>query len=348
MGYLLQEIADLVEGDLTGDPDISVNGISPFDNAGPDDITFVTSPKYLKRIDETRAAAIIVSMATKEAEKALIRVANPYLAFAKVSTLFNARPRHVTGISGAACVGADFQYGEDISIDPGVVIENNVTAGDRVTLMAGVVLGDNVTIGDDTLIYPNVTILERCRIGCRVIIHAGTVIGSDGFGFAPDGDRYFKIPQTGIVRIDDDVEIGAANTIDRATFGVTWIKRGVKTDNLVQIAHNVVVGEDTIMVAYAGIAGSTTIGSHVTLAGQVGVGGHITIGDNVTVGGKAGVAKSVPAGQVVSGYPAMRHSLWLRSSMIIPRLPEMEKKIKMLEKRIAGLEKERERDGGDI
>jgi UDP-3-O-[3-hydroxymyristoyl] glucosamine N-acyltransferase len=348
MGYLLQEIADLVEGDLTGDPDISVNGISPFDNAGPDDITFVTSPKYLKRIDETRAAAIIVSMATKEAEKALIRVANPYLAFAKVSTLFNARPRHVTGISGAACVGADFQYGEDISIDPGVVIENNVTAGDRVTLMAGVVLGDNVTIGDDTLIYPNVTILERCRIGCRVIIHAGTVIGSDGFGFAPDGDRYFKIPQTGIVRIDDDVEIGAANTIDRATFGVTWIKRGVKTDNLVQIAHNVVVGEDTIMVAYAGIAGSTTVGSHVTLAGQVGVGGHITIGDNVTVGGKAGVAKSVPPGQVVSGYPAMRHSLWLRSSMIIPRLPEMEKKIKMLEKRIAGLEKERERDGGDI
>ncbi|MFH1674708.1 MAG: UDP-3-O-(3-hydroxymyristoyl)glucosamine N-acyltransferase [Pseudomonadota bacterium] len=348
MEYSLREIADLVKGELIGDPDIIIKGILGFDDAGPDEITFVVSPKYIKRINETRAAAIIAPPEVKDTEKGLICVANPSLAFAKVSTLFHTVHRPVLGICAGAFAGDDFKYGQDISVSPGVVIGNGVTLGDRVTLMAGVVLGDSVVLGDDALIYPNVTILERCQIGNRVIIHAGSVIGSDGFGFAPDGDRYYKIPQVGIVRIDDDVEIGAGNTIDRATLGTTWIKRGVKTDNLVQIAHNVVVGEDTVIVAQVGISGSVTIGSHVILAGQVGVAGHITIGDNVTVGAQSGIAKSIPPGQTMSGTPVMPHNKWLRSSIITPKLPEMEKKIKELEKRIVSLEKERGRDGTGI
>ncbi len=348
MEYSLREIADLVEGELIGDPDIIIKGILGFEDAGPEEITFVGSPKYIKRINETRAAAIIAPPEIREAEKGLICAANPYLAFARVSTLFHAVPRPVPGISDRAFVGDDFKHGKDISVSPGVVIGNGVAVGDRVALMAGVVLGDSVVIGNDALIYPNVTILERCRIGNRVIIHAGSVVGSDGFGFVPDGDRYFKIPQVGIVRIDDDVEIGAGNTIDRATFGATWIKRGVKTDNLVHIAHNVAVGEDTVIVAQVGMAGSATLGSHVTIAAQSGVAGHITIGDNVTVGARSGVVKSVPAGHVVSGYPDMPHNTWLRSSVMIPKLPEMGKKIKELEKRIISLEKERGRDGTGI
>jgi UDP-3-O-[3-hydroxymyristoyl] glucosamine N-acyltransferase len=348
MKYSLREIAALIKGECIGDPDLMIKGIRGFDDAGPDEITFVSSPTYIKRIHETRAAAIIVPPEVRESEKGLICVSNPYLAFAKVATLFSTVPRTVLGISDHAVIGHGFQHGKDISVSPGVVIGNGVVVGDRVSLMAGVVLGDQVIIGDDALIYPHVTILERCQIRNRVIIHTGTVIGSDGFGLAPDGNRYFKIPQVGIVRIDDDVEIGAVNTIDRATFGVTWIKRGVKTDNLVQIAHNVVVGEDTVIVAQVGISGSVTIGSHVTLAGQVGVAGHITIGDNVTVGAQAGVAKAIPAGETMSGTPAMPHNTWLRSSVIIPKLPEMARKIKELEKRIVRLEKERGGDGKSI
>lgn len=348
MEYSLRVIAEHIEGELIGNPDIIIKGILGFDDAGPDEITFIASPKYIKRIDETKAAAIIVPPQVRDAERALIRVSNPYLAFAKVSTLFHTIPRPAIGISEGAFVGDDFKHGEEISISPGVVIGNGVAVGDRVTLMAGVILGDNVVIGDDALIYPNVTILERCRIGNRVIIHAGSVIGSDGFGFASDGKRYFKIPQVGIVRIDDDVEIGAGNTIDRATFGTTWIKQGVKTDNLVHIAHNVVVGEDTIIVAQAGIAGSVTIGSHVIIAGQTAVTDHITIGDNVTVGPRSGVTKSIPAGETVSGMPIMPHKAWLKSSIMISKLPEMEKTIRELKKRIVSLEKERGRDGTGI
>ena len=175
-------------------------------------------------------------------------------------------------------------------------------------------------------------------IGNRVIIHAGSVIGSDGYGFAPDGDKYYKIPQKGIVQIDDDVEIGACNTIDRATLGKTWIRQGVKTDNLVQIAHNVTVGENTLLVAQVGISGSTIIGKHAILAGQAGIAGHITIGDNVTVGPTAGVAKSVPDNQIVSGAPAMPHRLWLRVQKIIPMLPELSKKLSEIEKKLNEIE----------
>ena len=219
------------------------------------------------------------------------------------------------------------------------MIGDNVVLGDRVSIYPCSYIGDSVVIGDDVKIYSNVSVLERCTIGNRVIIHSGTVIGSDGFGFSSDGKKYYKIQHTGIVRIDDDVEIGACNTIDRATFGKTWICRGVKTDNLVHVAHNVKVGEDTLLIAQAGIGGSSSIGSHSIIAGQAAIADHITIGDNVTVAGKAGVAKSVQDGEILSGVPAIPHKLWLKVQNIIPKLPDLRKKLIEIEKRLERMEK---------
>ena len=219
-------------------------------------------------------------------------------------------------------------------IAPSVVIEDNVRIGDRVTIRPHVYIGEGVILGDDVDIFPNVSILSGCEIGNRVLIHSGTVIGSDGFGFVPDGQRHVKIPQKGIVQIDDDVEIGANNTIDRATFGKTWIKQGVKTDNLVHIAHNVVVGENTLIVAQVGIAGSSTIGKNVILAGQAGISGHLSIGDHAMVGPQAGLVRSVPAGEIVSGSPQMPHKTWLRVHQITAASSRTEKEDNDFEKRL--------------
>ncbi|MGD9022243.1 MAG: UDP-3-O-(3-hydroxymyristoyl)glucosamine N-acyltransferase [Deltaproteobacteria bacterium] len=335
----VRKIAELVKGQVVGDGDFVIRGVAPFDNASPHDITFAASASFKKRLDETKAAAVIVPRDVSESKKILVRVQNPTLAMARVSGLFHPVYRPVVGISQDASVGKHFSCGADVSICPGVFVGDDVIFGDRVTVHAGVVIGNHVRVGSDVILYPNVCILERCEIGNRVIIHAGTVIGSDGFGFALDGGHYHKIPQTGIVCIEDDVEIGACNTIDRATFGRTWIRRGVKTDNLVHIAHNVVVGEDTVLVAQVGVSGSVTIGNHAILAGQAGVSQHVTIGNGVTIGPQAGVAKSVPDGQVVSGSPEMPHRLWLKVCNIIPQLPEMKKKVRELERRIERLEK---------
>lgn len=339
MELTVREIAEMVGGEVVGDGDVIIRGAAPFDHAGSDEITFAVSPTYKKRLNETKAAAVIVPHDISESEKILVRVQNPSLALAKVSAFFHQSERPVIGISQEAHVGKNFKCGDEVSVYPGVFIGDDVTLGDRVTVHAGVVIDRGVVVGDDVVVYPNVSILERCEIGSRVIIHAGSVIGSEGFGFASDERGYHKIPQTGIVRIDDDVEIGACNTIDRATFGRTWIKRGVKTDNLVHVAHNVVVGEDTVLVAQVGISGSVRIGNRSILAGQVGISQHVTIGDRVTIGPQSGIVKSVPDDQIVSGSPEMPHRLWLRVSNLIPKLPEMRKKISELEKRIERLEK---------
>ena len=220
----------------------------------------------------------------------------------------------------------------------GVVIGDHVTLGDRVTLHPNTVIGDRVTIGEDSTIYPNAAILERCEVGRRVIVHSGSVIGSDGLGFVFNEGRHQKIPQIGIVQIDDDVEIGANNTIDRATIGKTWIKTGVKTDNLVHIAHNVVIGEHSVIVGQVGIAGSTTIGRYAVFAGQAGIGGHLTIGDQVTIGPQAAVAQSVPDNQVVSGTTlSMPHGTWLRLQKVLPNLPALAKKLARLEETVLTL-----------
>jgi len=338
MEVSLAKLAKLVGGKVVGDLKKKIRGVAPFDDAAGDDITLAGKVSYLKRINTTDAGAVIVPIDFQGSSKSIVRVENPQLAFAKILNLFHPPSKREVGINTNACIGSRFVCGKDVSIASFVVIRDNVTMGDRVTLHPGVVVGDDVVIGNDVEIHPNVTILERCRIGNRVKINAGTVIGSDGFGFAPDGEKYYKIPQTGIVQIDDDVEIGACNTIDRATFGKTWVKSGAKTDNLVMIAHNVTVGENTMLVSQVGISGSTTIGRHAVLAGQAGVSGHLTIGDNVIIGPQAGIAKSVPDGEVVSGSPEMPHRLWLRVHSIIPRLPELKKKLLEVEKRLRKME----------
>jgi len=343
MKITISKIATLVQGNIIGDADKLISGAAPFELAGENEITVAGSAKYLKKIGDCQAAAVIVPPNTEPGANNLIEVDNPMVAFAKILQYFHPLILPQTGIHPGAEIGEEFICGQGVTVGPKAVIGCRVTVGDRVWLHPGVVLGDNVAVGDDVIIYPNVTILERCIIGNRVIIHAGTVIGSDGFGFAPDGNCYHKIPHTGIVQIDDDVEIGANNTIDRATFGKTHIGRGVKTDNLVQIAHNVSVGENTVLIAQVGISGSVTIGKNAILAGQAGVAGHLTIGDGATVGPQTGVGKPVPEGQIVSsGIPEMPHRIWLRVQRLIPKLPEFSKRLSGLEKRFKRFEEKME------
>jgi len=339
MEITLADIADMIEGELKGDPGKIISGAAPIEVASLDDITFAGDAKFLKKAKNINAGAVIVPKNFESESGNTIRVENPQLAFATLLTIFYPPSKKKYDLNSNIYIGKQFSSGTDTTIGSFAVIQDNVTLGERVIIHPNVVIADDVVIGDDVTIYPNVTVLERCRIGSRVIIHAGTVIGSDGFGFAPDGKKYYKILQRGFVQIDDDVEIGAGNTIDRATFGKTWIQKGVKTDNLVHIAHNVTVGENTVIVAQAGIAGSVKIGKHVVLAGQSAVAGHLEIGDDVIVGGRGGVSKSIPSGQIVSGAPEMPHRLWLKVQRIIPRLPELKKKIEDLEKRLKQVEK---------
>lgn len=337
--YSLEHIARIAGGHLIGDPEKCISGVAPFDAAGPDQITFAGGSNYLKRIDKINAGAIIVPKAfDTRPDVDLITTENPQLAFTKVVALFHPAARPIPQVDQRAVIGSDVRLAKSVFIGPFASIGDRSAIGEQTLIHHGAFIGNDVVIGDDVVIHPNVTVMDGCRIGSRVTIHSGTVIGSDGYGFVQDGGRHHKIPQIGIVQIDDDVEIGACNTIDRATFGRTWIQRGVKTDNLIHIAHNVVVGEDSLIVAQVGIAGSTQIGHHAILAGQAGISGHLTIGNNVTVGPMTGVGRNIDDGQVVSsGAPSMPHRTWLRVQRVIPTLPEMKKKIADLEKTIADL-----------
>jgi UDP-3-O-[3-hydroxymyristoyl] glucosamine N-acyltransferase len=339
MKLSMAKIADLVQGQIGGNPDLTIKGVAPFELAGEHDITVAGNAKYLKKIDICKAAALIVPKDANLSGRNFVQVDNPMVAFAKVLQLFYPPVAPPDGIHPQAVIGREFKYGQNLSIGPQVAVGNHVTVGARVWLHPGVVIGDQVTIGNDVIIHPNATVLERSIIGSRVVIHSGTVIGSDGFGYAPDGSTYHKIPHTGIVQIDDDVEIGANNTIDRGTFGKTHIARGVKTDNLVHIAHNVSVGENTVLVAQVGISGSVKIGKNAIIAGQAGIAGHLTIGDHATVGPQTGVGKPVAAGQIVSaGIPEMPHRLWLRVVRTIPKLPDISKRLLRLEKKFKVIE----------
>ncbi len=349
-GVTLEELARLVGGEVRGICEELLVGIAGIREARKGQITFLVDPKYGKDLETIQASAVIVGSPFPQTSKPLLVTSNPYLAYAKIAQFFTPKPHHPLGVSPMAHCGEDCRIGEKVSIYPLVYLGNRVEIEDGVTLYPGVYVGDSVRIGKDSIVYPNVSILSGTIIGQRVIIHSGTVIGSDGFGFAQDGMIQVKIPQTGIVQIDDDCEIGANNTIDRAALGKTWIKTGVKTDNQVHVAHNVVVGEHTLLIAQVGISGSVTIGQGVILAGQVGVTGHLTIGDGVKVGAKSGVIKSIPAGEVVSGFPTMPHQTFLRTRALIQRLPEMTKQIRVLEDRVRLLEskimEERKEDHG--
>lgn len=340
MEISLAEIAKQTGGKLIGNGDRIIKGASSFESAKKDHIILAGSAKYLSRLDQTGAGAVIVpeNFDTSSISRDMVAVENPMAVFSKILEMFYPKQEIKQYISPNAGIGDNFTQGKDIYISHFVSIGNNVSLGHRVKLHSGVVLEDNVNIGDDVEIHPNVSIYKGTQIGSNVIIHSGTVIGSDGFGFAPDGEKYQKIPHYGIVCIEDDVEIGALNAIDRGTFGETRIKKGVKTDNLVHIAHNVVVGENTLLVAQVGISGSTTIGNHAILAGQAGVSGHLKIGNNAIVGPRAGIAKNVPDNEIVSGAPEMPHKLWLRVQTIIPKLPELKKQISKIEKRLKKVE----------
>ena len=346
MELSLASIADIVKGEISGDGNQKIRGAQSFEDAKDDEITFASQSKFLKKIDETNAGAVIVPQNFQAPAKNIVRVDNPQIAFIKVLNLFHPVLKPDFRISRDAYIGRAFLCGQDVSLAPFSVIGDNVTLGHRVIIHSNVVIGDNVIIGNDVVVFPNVTILERCLIGNRVIIHAGSVIGSDGFGFAPEGKKYVKIPHTGIVQIDDDVEIGAGNTIDRATFGKTWIQSGVKTDNLVHIAHNVTVGENSLLVAQVGVSGSVKIGKNAILAGQAGIGGHLSIGNNAIVGPQAGVPKSVPDGETVSGTFAMPHRLWLRMQRILPKLPELAKKLSEVDRRLKKFEEQQDESNG--
>jgi UDP-3-O-[3-hydroxymyristoyl] glucosamine N-acyltransferase len=305
--------------------------------ASPGEISFFADPRYQESLKETKASALLVAAFTDLYAGPQVVVPNPTLAYAKVATLFAPPLPRFSGRSEKAFIHKSARIGKDVSMYPFVYVGEEAWIGDHTTLYAGVFVGDRVRIGNGTVIHPNVSILHDCVIGNEVIIHAGSVIGSDGFGFVRDGQMNVKIPQMGYVQIDDQVEIGANNTVDRAALGKTWIKRGVKTDNLVQIAHNVVIGEDTVIVAQTGISGSVNIGREVVIAGQVGIIDHISIGDRVMIGPQSGVAKFISPGQVVSGSPTMPHRLWLRTTRVIPRLPEMYDRLRRLEKKVEEL-----------
>lgn len=337
MEKTLKELAQLVGGVCQGPQDLKIRSLAAIHQAGPDEITFVARPKFAKQIEASRAGAFIVSPDLSSVPRPLIITANPYLAYAKIAAVFAPPGRRWPGISNQACLGADCVLGRDVSIAPFVCLGQGVRLGDRVTLGPGVVLGHGVTIGADTWLHANVTVADNCSLGSRVIVHSGTVIGADGFGFAPDGEAYCKIPQMGTVVIEDDVEIGANCTIDRGALGETRICRGVKIDNLVMVAHNVIVGENTIIVAQVGISGSTTIGRNVILAGQVGVVGHIHIGDGARIGAQSGIPNSIAAGQVVMGSPAVPHQDYLRIQAVQKKLPQLYDRLKALEKQVAAL-----------
>jgi UDP-3-O-[3-hydroxymyristoyl] glucosamine N-acyltransferase len=334
----LKELAEVVGGTVIGDDEVEISGVAAIEAARLGEITFIAHPKFFPKLAETKASAIIVSKEIPSSPKPLLCVSNPYLAFAKILTLFSQKPYQPGGIDPNARISPTAQLGRDLTLYPFVSIGDRCRIGDRVTIYPGVFVGEDSSVGEESILYPNVSIYPGTVIGKRVILHSGVVIGADGFAYVKEGKRNVKIPQIGSVEIEDDVEIGANSTIDRAAFGRTIIHRGVKIDNLVQVAHNVVIGEDSIIVAQVGVAGSAKIGSNVTIGGQVGVADHIEIGDNVMIGAQSGVAQNLPGDQAYTGSPTLPHREFLRVANIFPKLPEMRKTLIEIEKRLKKIE----------
>jgi UDP-3-O-[3-hydroxymyristoyl] glucosamine N-acyltransferase len=331
----LQEIAKLAGGELNGDGNRVIIGAASLDEAVEGEIAFYNNPKYMPRLKATRASAVFVPPDFSEKiSAAQIRVADPSKAFEQV--VLKLAPKAIAfapGVHSTAVVDPTANLGAGVSIQPHAVIEAGVTIGDETVVGAGSYVGHETAIGRSCLIYPNVTIRERSKIGSRVIIHGGVVIGADGFGFEFKDGRQRKIPQIGIVQIDDDVEIGANTSIDRARFGRTWIQEGVKIDNLVQVAHNVVIGKHSVIAAQVGISGSVRLGERVSLAGQVGIVGHATIGDGTMVAAQSGVSKNIPGG-VWFGYPAVPFAEAKRQFAWIHRLGRLFERVKAIEKKL--------------
>lgn len=337
MKKTLTELAAFLDGSLINDGKIEINGVTNIEDAGPNDITFAVSP-HLEKAMASRAAAVIIPDTVTEFPKPAIRSANPRLAFCRLLELFTPPQKVDRGVHPSAVIGKNVTIGGNVAIMPCAVIADGVIIEENTVIYPHSYVGQESHIGTDCIIYPNVTIRENCRIGSRVLINSGAVVGSEGFGFITVDRKHHKVPQVGNVVIEDDVEIGANVTIDRATTGSTLVKRGSKIDNLVHLAHNVVVGENCLMVAFTGIAGSAKIGNNVTFAGQSGCNGHITIGDNCVFAARTAPISDVPAGSFYAGFPARPHREWIKAEAAVGKLPDLVKKMRELEKRITELE----------
>jgi UDP-3-O-[3-hydroxymyristoyl] glucosamine N-acyltransferase len=336
----LGSIAQHLDCQWVGDPEIEITGVAPIESAGANQLTFLSNRKYRKFLSTTKAAAIITDDAANllAGQSGLIS-AHPYLTFAQALSLFHDQPRFDSRIDASAVISPSATIGEQVTIGAFTVIGDNAKIGNNVTILSHCTIYPEAEIGDHTLIHSHCIIRERCQIGSRVILQNNVVIGSDGFGYAKRPDNsWYKIPQTGSVIIEDDVEIGSGSVIDRASIGATTVGRGTKVDNLVQIGHGSSVGENTLLCAQVGLAGSTQVGNEVILSGQVGVAGHLKIGDRVVATAQSGIPNSVEPDKVISGYPAIDNRNWLKSSAIFAQLPQLQKEMRAMKERLDQIE----------
>lgn len=342
MVFTARQIADFLKGEIVGNPDVTVSNFSKIEEGKKGTITFLANPKYTSYIYNTEADIVLVNsdfIADKPIKATLVKVPNAYAALASLMEMVNSNTPRKTGQEEMSFVSTSATIGEEVYVGAFAYIADNADIGDKTVVHPQVYVGENVKIGKDCIVYPGAKIYSDCVIGDRCIIHSGAVIGADGFGYSKESEEYHKIPQMGNVIVEDDVEIGANTTIDRAVMGSTLIQQGVKLDNLIQIAHNCEIGKHTAMAAQVGIAGSTKIGENCVLGGQVGIGGHITIGKNSQVGAQSGIISNTKEGSEVMGSPAYPVKNFFKSSIIVPKLPDMYKQLSVLEKEIAELKK---------
>ena len=343
MEFTAKQIAAYVGGEIIGDENVTVCTFAKIEEGVKGALSFLANPKYASYIYDTQSSIVLVNsdfIPERPIQATLIKTANAYESLAKLMTLYESVKPKKTGISPMASVAASATIGENVYIGPFVSIGEKAIIGNNTVIEANTSVGDNATVGSDCILYNHVTIYHDCKVGNRCILHAGSVVGADGFGFAPGANGYEKIPQIGIAILEDDVEIGANTCIDRATMGATIIKGGVKLDNMVQIAHNVIVDEHTVMAAQCGVAGSTKIGSWCMVGGQAGISGHIKIGNQVKVGGHSGVTNSVQDGKAVMGYPSFEHTQFARATVVFKKLPEMYREMDALKKEIESLKQQ--------
>jgi len=342
---LLKEIAEKLELQLRGPGDVLINGLAGLESAGPDELSFLSNPRYVTRLKDSKAGAVILAPEAPEVSMPSLVSENPYLSFAQAIELFYLPPQAVRGIHPTAWIADSAQIGGECSIGAHVTIGEGAVIGERAVIYPNVTIYPGAVIGDDFIAHSNSVVREYCRIGNRVILQNGAVIGADGFGFAPRADKsYYKIVQSGIVVLEDDVEIGANSCVDRSTLGESRIGRGTKLDNLVQIGHGTTLEEHNVLAAQTGVAGSVKMGSYNVLAGQVGISGHITIGDGSIFSAQTGVARSVKDNSVLSGTPEMDSGLWKKNYLLMHKFPEVNKAVNKLVKEVEELKKSAEKE----
>ena len=340
MEFTAKQIAQAIQGRIEGDENTTIHTFAKIEEGKEGALSFLSNPKYIHHIYSTASSVVLVDETItieKPVKATLIRVANAYEAIAKLLQIYESTKPSKKGIDSLAFISSSAQIGKDVYIGAFAYIGDNVVIGDNCKIYPHAVIGEKSVLGNNCTLYPNVTIYHSCQIGNNVMIHAGSVIGADGFGFAPSPNGYEKIPQIGIVTIEDDVEIGANTCIDRSTMGSTYIRKGVKIDNLVQIAHNTDIGAHTVMSAQVGVAGSTNVGEWCMFGGQVGIAGHIHIGNKVFLGAQSGVPGSIEANQTLIGTPPMPQRAFFKSQAIFQRLPEIYKQLNMLQKEVEEL-----------